>query len=144
MPLDPAKKDAVRANLEQCANGEKPKPIDIGSLTQVQFAAINVHRSRLNLPSLESAVVVYVGRHHYESRSKDGYTIEDMIAQLEFGLSEHSVVITSPRMTQLQNQQGRQDGYGNHVKDIVVLELSTRKPKSEAFSVIPKGDKLPL
>jgi hypothetical protein len=140
MPLDENKKNEIREHLAKIAAGEKPRPIDIGRLTQAQFEAINSHRSKANLPSLESAMIVYHGRHHYSSRSKDGYNIEDMISQLESGLMSESEVISSTKMTALQNKIGRRDGYGNHVKDQVILELTTRKPKAEAFSAIPKGD----
>lgn len=140
MPIDPNKRDAIRANLQRIANGEKPPLIVIGELTQKQFADINAYRSAEQLPALESAVVVYQGRHHYESRSKDGYTIEDMVLQIESALSAHSEVVAGKKMTGIQNKQGRNDGYGHTVKDLVVLELTSRKPRAEALSVIPKGD----
>lgn len=143
MPLDPAKRAEIRQHLARIAAGERPKPIDIGQLTPAQFDAINVQRSRDGLPSLDSAVVVYSGRHHYSSRSADGYNIEDMILQLESGLAENSEVIATRKMTALQNKTGRDDGYGSYVKDQVVLELTARKPKAEAYSAIPKGDVAP-
>lgn len=141
MPIDENKKAAIREQLQRIANGEKPPPIDIGSLTEIQFSDINMHRSALGLPTLESAVVVYSGRHHYSSRLKDGYNIDDMISQLESGLSAQSVVVVGKHMTALQNKTGRVDAYNITVKDQVILELTVRKPKSEAFSAIPKGDK---
>jgi hypothetical protein len=140
MPLDTTKIDAIREQLQRVANGERVRPIDIGQLTADQFAAINAYRSENGLPALESAVVCYVGRHHYASRHAQGYTIEDMIAQLESGLGAQSEVITGHSLTGLQNKVGRNDGYGHTVKDLVTLELTQRKPKAEAFSVIPKGD----
>jgi hypothetical protein len=143
MPLNPAAKDAIRAQLERVAKGEKPRPIDIGVLTPDQFAAINAYRSEHGLPALESAVVCYVGKHHYESRSLQGYSIEDMIAQLESGLSAHSEAVVGRSMTAIQNKQGRNDGHGKVVKDLVTFELTQRKPKAEALSVVPKGDGRP-
>lgn len=140
MPLDPTQREAIRTNLQRIANGEKPPLIIIGELTQKQFADINAYRSAEQLPALESAVVVYSGRHHYGSRIKDGYTIEDMLLQIESALSAHSEVVAGKKMTGVQNKQGRNDGYGHIVKDLVVLELTSRKPRAEALSVIPKGD----
>lgn len=145
MPIDQEQKAAIRLNLQRCANGEKPRPIDIGQLTETQFAEINAGRQGHGLPIIESAVIVYVGKHHYESRSKNGYSIEDMILQLESGLSEHSIVTVTNRMTRLQNKIGRHDGHGNFVMDAVIFELTVRWPKAEAFSAIPYGDnKKPL
>nr|AKN38780.1 hypothetical protein [Vibrio splendidus] len=36
----------------------------------------------------------------------------------------------------------RLDAYGNTIIDNGILELMSRKPKAELFSVIPKGDKI--
>ena len=43
-------------------------------------------------------------------------------------------------MTALKNPVQRNDGYGNNVNDLGILELTQRKPRAELFSVIPKGD----
>ena len=140
MPIEELKIQEIRGQLEKIANGEIVYPIDIGLLTQKQFADINRYRSSAGLPTLESAVIVYVGRHHHKSRLADGYSIEDMVIQLQSGLDETSVVAVARKMTVLQNVTRRNDGYGNWVRDTVVLELTARKPKAEAFSAIPKGD----
>lgn len=141
MPLNANLITAITAHLERVSRGERPAPLDIGELTATQFSAINLGRAQHGLPTVESPVVVYSGRHHHESRLKDGYVIADMIVQLHSGLSEQSVPLISTRTTLLRNPVGRQDGYGNLVFDEIVLELLARKPKAEAYSVIPKGDK---
>lgn len=141
MPLDLSRIDAICANLERIAKGDQPRTIEIGEITVAQFEAINELRAASNLPAVESRVIVYTGFHHYDSRClKDGYTTEDLILQLRSSLGAESVVIPSRKMTGLQNKQGRNDGYGRVVKDLAILELTSKKPKVLVFSVIPKGD----
>lgn len=142
MPLDLSKVAAICEQLALIAKGEKPPLLEIGKLTNWQFAYIREERARLQLPTLESPLVVYSGRHHFASRSRDGYTIEDMVLQLKSGLGAESIPIVIARSTVLKNKQGRNDGYGNVVFDEVVLELMTRKPRAEAYSAIPKGDNI--
>lgn len=64
--------------------------------------------------------------------------------QVESALSMTSVVKASPKMTTMQNPVERADGYGNQVRDLAVFELTQRKPRAELYSLIPKGDFLPL
>lgn len=142
MPVHPDRVDAICAHLERVKKGERTKPLDIGELTAAQFAAINAGRTAQSLPTLVSAVIVYVGRHHFERRYLgDGYTILDMVAQLQSGLAATAVVDCGPRRTLLRSITPRHDGYNNVVFDEVVLELMQYKPKAEAYAVIPKGDK---
>lgn len=141
MPIYLDSFDHIRSNLIAASKGERPKIITIGELTELQFTQINSWRKQNGFPLLELPEVVYLGRHHHESRSKDGYNIEDMILQLERGLHESSVVRITWKMTVLQSINTRNDGYGNNVTDAVVLELTARKPRAEAFSAIPYGDK---
>lgn len=84
-----------------------------------------------------------MGRHHYTSRSADGYTIEDMIEQIKNSMSPFAEFHKDPKKphaTALINNTPRNDGYGNQVNDLAILELTSRKPRAELFSVIPKGD----
>lgn len=144
MPLYEGMKVVLKQHLETIQNGGKPPVIAIGELTESQHDEINVHRAAEQLPPLESREVVYMGRHHYNSRvTEDGYLIHDMLQQIESGLSQDSVFKKNnqkPHGTVLVNPNPRADGYGNHVNDNAVLELTTRKPRAELFSVIPKGD----
>lgn len=140
MPLNTSLIVTITAHLERISNGERPAPLDIGELTATQFSAINLGRAQHGLPPVDSPVIVYSGRHHFESRSKDGYVIADMIVQLHSGLSGDSVARIGQRTTLLRNPVRRQDGYGNLVFDEIVLELLARKPKAEAYSAIPRGD----
>lgn len=143
MPLSPDSIEKIRANLEQLDNKERAPVINIGSLTEAQHRAINEHRASEGLPPLESPEVLYMGRHHYTSRSADGYTIEDMIEQIKSSMSPFSEFHKDPKKphaTALINNTPRNDGYGNQVNDLAILELTSRKPRAELFSVIPKGD----
>lgn len=117
----------------------------IGELTEKQFEDINAHRKEEELHALESREIVYIGRHHFESRSSDGYTASDLFVQIKNGLNEEAHFKVNPRRphgTVLNNPNQRDDGYGNSVYDNAVLELTSRKPRAELYSVIPKGDKI--
>lgn len=81
-----------------------------------------------------------MGRHLYNSRSKDGYNIEDMILQISSSLSEYAVVVINDKMSGIRNPNPRDDGYTNLVNDQAVFEMTARKPKAELYSVVPKGD----
>lgn len=140
MPLDPGALDAIRRNLALLAAGQRAPLIVIGRLTPRQHEEINVVRRGLGLPPLLDPEIVYIGRHHFESRSKDGYGIEDMLAQIAHALSEASVVFARARMTSVQNLTPRADGHGRMVRDQAIFELTARKPRAELFSVVPKGD----
>ena len=143
MPLDPEAIEKIRANLELLEKQERAPVISIGHLTEAQHQAINEHRASEALPPLESAEVLYLGRHHFTSRSNDGYKITDMIEQIKSGMSSEAEFYKDPRKphaTALINNNPRNDGYGNQVNDLAVLELTSRKPRAELYSVIPKGD----
>lgn len=142
MPLNPDARQILRANLEMLAQGEKPLVVTIGYLTVEQHATINEHRAKHRLPKLESSEVVFLGRHLYNSRAvTDGYSIDDILDQIESAMSATSMVIATHKMTALKNKTARNDCYGNQVCDEAVFELTQRRPKAELFSVVPKGDK---
>lgn len=143
MPLDPDAIDKIRANLELLERNERAPVISIGHLTKQQYMAINQHRASEGLPALQSDEVLYMGRHHFSSRSADGYHIGDLIAQIKSGMSSEAEFYKDPRKphsTALINPIPRTDGYGNQVSDLAILELTRRKPRAELFSVIPKND----
>ena len=86
---------------------------------------------------------MFVGKHIYQSRVlRDGYTIDDVIEQISSALLPDSVVFANKVMTGLQNPRLRADAYGNQVKDLAVFECTTRYPRPELFSVMPKGDRI--
>ena len=140
MSLYPDAEAKIRANLQTCEAGGKPALIAIGEFTEQQLHDINAVRRGLGLHEIESREIVFLGRHIYASRAKDGYTIADIVTQVGAALSVTSVVFANPKMTALESPQGRADGYGNTVHDRAIFECTQRKPRAELFSVIPKGD----
>ncbi len=117
--------------------------VAIGFLTEKQLGDINAVRRGLKLHEIENPAVVYIGRHHYESRSKDGYVINDMWLQVSSSMDSNSVVIAGPRMTTMQNPTPRVDGYGNNVRDMAVFELSQRQATSGTLLGYPEGRQQP-
>lgn len=138
MPLYENAIDIIKSNLEQLQNGERPKFVAIGKLTNEQLESINKKQVEKGLPIVQCNEILYMGRHHYESRVlKDGYTISDLIKQIESALSENSVIENNKV---LKSTNKRNDGYGNMVEDWAVFEMTAKRPRMELFSVIPKGD----
>ena len=140
MPLYPDAEAKVKANLRTLEAGGRAVLVVIGAFTERQWNDINAVRRGLRLHEIESREIVFIGRHLYTSRAKDGYTVDDIWLQIEAALSAVSVVFANPKMTALENLTGRADGYGNTVHDRAIFECTQRKPRAELFSVIPKGD----
>lgn len=125
---------------EMLAEGEKPLVVTIGYLTAEQHAAINEHRAKQRLPELGSPEVVFLGRHLYKSRAvTDGYSIDDILDQIESAMSATSMVIATHKMTALKNKTARGDRYGNQVCDEAVFELTQRRPKARRFQWSPRA-----
>lgn len=143
MPLYDNAEYLIRANLNEIAKGGRVQAVSIGVLTVEQFEAINRQKESEGLPRLESPEIVFLGKHAYNSRVvRDGYTIDDMVAQIASALAETAMAVASPRMTAIKSTQPREDGYGNEVLDEAIFELTARKPRAELYSIVPKGDKL--
>lgn len=141
MPLYANALQLIRANLELLKAGERPKFVSIGYLTDAQHQGINAIREKEGKPLLDGPLVLFMGRHLYESRAiKDGYSIDDMMVMVENAMSDQSVAQGSNKMTGMMNHTRRADAYGNHVRDMAVFELYAKRPKAELLSVIPKGD----
>jgi hypothetical protein len=117
--------------------------IQLADLTQNQFSEINIGRIQTNRPPLTTLRLEYDGRHHYESRTKDGYTIDDIVTQIITVLDSNSIVIKEqrhPQYVNLKSSNDRADGYGNLVRDVAAFNVSSRNPTTELYSVIPQGD----
>jgi nucleotidyltransferase/DNA polymerase involved in DNA repair len=142
MPLYANARAMIRANLEALRDGERVKGVAIGTLTAAQLNAINAQRAAEGgalPPILEE--VIFFGSHAYQSRVlQDGYTIDDVVDQVMSAMDAQSVVVTSTRMTTIQNPIPRADRYGNRIHDKAVLECTRRHPRAELFTVVPKGD----
>lgn len=138
MPLYDNALEIIRHNLEILSKGGRPAFQAIGKLTDKQLADINVKQQEKGLPCVECNEILYMGRHHYESRVlKDCYTIDDLILQIQSALASDSVVHNNKVLERIHP---RQDGYGNTVIDRAVFEMIAKRPRMELFSVIPKGD----
>lgn len=140
MPVYDDAEDRIRFNLLRIEAGERAPLTAIGSLTPIQFEELNVSRAKFDLHLLEQNEIIFIGKHLYNSRMKDGYTIDDIIAQIVSALSENSVVDISATWSRIDNPVPRSDGYGNSVHDRGVFEMTAKKPRAELFSVMPKGD----
>jgi hypothetical protein len=141
MPLYPNAEQLIRGNIAVIKRGKKPRPVLIGYLTDTQLSDVNTYRLSRNWAPIEKDIV-FVGCHVYDSRvTRDGYTEEDLLAQIYSAFSPTCRYIPTQKMTVLQNPLRRPSGYGCHVKDELTLECSTRHPKSELCSVVPRGDK---
>jgi hypothetical protein len=142
MPLNDNAKKLILKNLLKIHRGRTAWPVVVGHLTGTQLAALNEERSRRGFPKM-SAQVVFVGQHIYDSRVRDdGYSFDDVIAQIESAMDETAVFRVGPKMDGLVSSQKRDDGYGNEVTDEAVLECSMKFPRPELYSVIPKGDQI--
>lgn len=140
MPLYPGADVLVRNNLLLISAGERAPLRAIGRFTDRQFEDVNFARIEMGFHPLEVNEIVFIGRHLYTSRSRDGYSVDEMIHQIISALDEVSIAVVTPKMSCLRNRVGRQDRWGNTVFDTAVFEMTARKPRAELFSVIPKGD----
>lgn len=142
MPLNSNGKDLIRKNLETLQAGERVPRVVVGRLTRVQIEAINAQQAAEELP-LSIDELVFVGRHIHKRRIlEEGYTIEDVIDQIESATGEGSKVIATQYMTATRNPVARADRLGNLVHDEAILECSRYRPNPDIFSVMPKGDKI--
>jgi hypothetical protein len=132
--------EKLRAHLQRIADGEKPPMTIIGHFTDDQFGAINAGRKEADLHLLEKNEIIFMGRHLYTSRSRDGYNVDDMVKQIVSGMSSESVVDLNKLASRMQSATARDDGYGNQVFDRIIFEMTAQKPRAELFSVMPKGD----
>lgn len=128
-------------NIKLLIKGERAPVINIGSLTEEQYQEVNEQRSKEGYPSLDSPEILYMGRHHVKSRHfTDGYSAEDILEQIISVMKSDSIISLNKQTLLERKSNDRLDNYGNYVRDVGVLELTTRKPRAELFSVIPKGD----
>ena len=142
MPLYSNAERVIRENLAAASQGIKPKTVTIGELSPMQLQTWNAVRAKNNLLAVDGTIF-FRGTHIYQSRIvRDGYSVDDVVLQIKSAFAETSVIKWTPKMTALQSVMPRHDGYGNLVRDEIALEAMSRFPRSELFSIIPKGDKI--
>jgi hypothetical protein len=140
MPLYPDAEKLIRRNIALIKRGVKPSAVLIGFLTNRQLLDIHTYRASRHWEPINDQIV-FVGCHVYDSRViKDGYSDDDLLGQIESAFSERCRYISTPKMTVLQNPQQIESGYGCKVRVEMTLECSVRLPRSELFSVVPRGD----
>jgi hypothetical protein len=132
--------ERIKLQLEKIAEAQRVPLIEIGQLTFQQHQHVREIRASLELPDVESPAIVYIGHHHFASRSAQGYTVSDMVNQIRACTDSDAEVMLFRRMTMMRAYSLRADGYGNWVRDQGIFELTRRKPRIELFSVIPRGD----
>ena len=143
MPLYHDVLDRIRTSLNALETGDRPPVIAIEYFTNRQFNEINTARRHYGLQPIEKNEIVFIGRHLFESRRLgNGYTIDDILAQIGSAMSPGSRANVHSRMTAVENPESRQDGYGHLVHDQAIFECTSRKPRAELYSVIPEGDGL--
>ncbi len=140
MPLYDGAVELVRDQLEQIHTGQRVGIIAIGRLTDEQHRQLREFRREQGLEGAESPEIIYMGRHHYDSRIKQGYLVDDLVRQVEVSLSADAEPFLRGSMTSLRCPNATLDPYGKLVKYQAIFELSRRKPRVELYSVIPKGD----
>ena len=140
MPLfaDGAKK--IRRAMELVAAGQRSPFVKVGIFTPEQLTAINGMRKEKNLDPIE-ATIVCNGKHLYESRCiKDGYSIDEMVEQIQFAFELATEAKREGWSTILRSTSDRIDKQGNAVRDELVFECTQRHPNANLFSAIPRGD----
>lgn len=143
MPLYPDAERLIRGCFAVIKRGQNPRRVAIGTLTDKQLKDINLHRAMRGWEPV-TAEILFHGRHVYESRViQDGYTEDDVIAQISSGMSDKAEFKLTPKMTVLRNPSQREDGYGSRVRDEAVLECTSQHPSPILYSTIPRGDTPP-
>jgi len=89
------------------------------------------------------ADIMFLGTHIFHRRiTEDGYSVDDVLRQIISALDVSAQIRVTPKMTILQSQIPRDDGYGNRVTDEAVFECTGKYPFPDLYSVIPKGDRI--
>ena len=141
MPLFHNARELIRANLEHCQRNAKfkPRPVVIGILTEIQINRLNELRAEDGLPPMQPEVV-FIGSHLYRQRTRQSYSIDEILEQIESAMSADSVVVESYYMRAMENPNSRTDRNGKSINDRAIFECTSKFPNLELFSVVPKGD----
>jgi len=138
MPLYPNAQALIRATwrLSKTVSAERRA---IGTLTPAQLTAINAERAAEGAHCRPSWEVIFLGVTYIRVEFCRRYKLEDVVDQSHERDGCAVVVVTSPRMTTIQNLVPRADRYGNQIRDKAVLECTRRHPRPELFTVCRRG-----
>lgn len=139
--IKPGALDKARELLTALSRGEKAAPIDLATLTAKQLADMNAARKAKGLTEFKAPDAVYTGKHHFNSRSADGYSIDEMASQLASSLDDTSRVAMTAKGVELRAAAPRVNEFGVPVRDAAIM-MEGRGGRPEVFSVIPRGDGL--
>ncbi len=140
MPLFADGLKKIRKNLLEAQSGRRPRLDRIGFFTSDQLATINAARKAKGFSELDP-YIVFRGKHLYDSRcAADGYSIDDVLEQIQSAFSEGSEVLFTPPSSIIRNPRKRIDRNGRLVNDEAVFECTGQYPYAELNSVIPRGD----
>ena len=130
----------IRRNLEEAHAGRRPSAVGIGKFTDEELRRINSARTARGFCPLQPKVIFH-GAHLYKSRCvENGYSIEQVMIQIESAVCETSLLEPSHASLVLRNPNGRTDEAGKCVHDEAVFECTGHFPFADLFSVIPRGD----
>lgn len=128
-PLRPGGLKKAEQALIALSKGQHPSTSVIADLTPKQFSDLNAMRVERGLPTFKTPEVLYNGKHHFASRqSKDGATVQEMLAQLEASLDETALATKHNKSPFLQSQTERLDQWGDSVKDRAIFEGGGDRP----------------
>jgi hypothetical protein len=140
MPLYADGLRKIRRNLFQIQDGVRLKVQKVGFFTAEQLTLINEARASIGLSGL-CPEIVFHGRHLYNSRCVEiGYTIDQVLEQIQSAFSDASVLDFSSPSTVIRNPNKRMDHDGIPVNDEVVFECTGRHPNADLYSAVPRGD----
>lgn len=126
--------------------GEIPKLKKVPAiiLSGGEQAALNGARSPA-APKLNSPVLTYNGKHHFNSRGPtdigNNYPNSEMLAQLDNVSSQELGLLNEHSGPALQALTARKNAAGQSINDVLVVGVDS-SGKGEVFSVKPYGDRL--
>jgi hypothetical protein len=99
----------IRNSLLLVQEGKHSPFVKVGSFTPEQLKLINEQRGQDDLLPIE-AIIVFNGKHLYKSRCvENGYTIDEVLVQIESAFCATAEVCHDGRSTVMANQIKRID-----------------------------------
>lgn len=140
MPLFADGLKRIRRSLERVAAGQPSWYEKVGKLSPDELTVINTIRAAEGHPPISGRIVCN-GKHLYDSRCvKDGYSIDEVIAQTEMAFNLATRPAREGWATLLKSEQQPPNAAGYRITYEIVFECSSKHPDASLFSVIPRGD----